>query len=70
MKTLFKMLNLNSRDKNQQIAAISIELERFQKECTNLKSENEKLAGGVKKLEVRIVKKKFKSLIFIFFLKF
>ena len=55
MKTLFKMLNLNSRDKNQQIAAISIELERFQKECTNLKSENEKLAGGVKKLEVSFV---------------
>ena len=57
MKTLFKMLNLNSRDKNQQIAAISIELERFQKECTNLKSENEKLACGVKKLEVKFVKK-------------
>ena len=55
MKTLFKILNLNSRDKNQQIAAISIELERFQKECTNLKIENEKLAGGVKKLEVSLI---------------
>jgi len=47
-------MNQALRDKNQQIAAISIELERFQKECTNLKSENEKLAGGVKKLEEEI----------------
>ena len=52
MKNLLKILNLNARGKDEKLAAISVELERFQAECKQLRRDNDLLTGDVKKLKV------------------
>ena len=55
MKNLLKILNLNARGKDEKLAAISVELERFQAECKQLRRDNDLLTGDVKKLKVNLI---------------
>ena len=54
MRNLLKILNLNARGKDEKLASISVELERFQVECKQLRRDNDGLTGDVKKLKVRM----------------